>query len=165
MSEFEAFYRANVRLLYALAFSRTADPSQAEDLTQETFLRAWQHFDGLSGGAPRAQRAWLIRTLRNLAADAWRRESLLPTESLATANTATQPAEQLDLRLDLARALGELDDTGRDLVTMRYLQGMNSREIGEVLGMPQGTVRRRLAECRRSLAQRLSHWRGEDRQE
>ena len=49
MDEFEDFYRANVRLVHALMLSRTGDRSQAEDLTQDTFLRAWRSFGDLVG--------------------------------------------------------------------------------------------------------------------
>src|ERR1051326_2526497 len=73
---FQQFHHQYVRLVYALAISRTGgDRWQAEDLAQETFVRAWQHFDRLEGIPPAAQKAWLARTLRNLAIDSWRRRS------------------------------------------------------------------------------------------
>jgi RNA polymerase sigma-70 factor (ECF subfamily) len=158
MSDFEAFYREHVRLVYAVAYSRAHEASQAEDVTQETFLRAWRSFGQLAGFPPPAQRAWLMRTTRNLATDVWRRQSLEADALAREAQAAGANADGAELRMDLARALADLDPEDRELVTMRYLEEMNSREIGEVLGLPEGTVRRRLAECREALAQRLAQW-------
>src|SRR5207249_6145325 len=73
MSGFDVFYGDNVRLVYAMALARGVGPTCAEDLAQETFLRAWRHFELLCGMEPIARRAWLVRVLRNLAADDYRR--------------------------------------------------------------------------------------------
>ena len=153
MSEFESFYRVHLRLVRAVAVAHTADRDQAEDMTQETFLRAWRSFPHVSDLEPRAQRAWLCRTARNLAIDAWRRKRLDSAPAGASSG-----GELSDLRLDVARALAELDEGDRELVVMRYLEEMNSREIGEALGLPEGTVRRRLVRCRELLAGHLSQW-------
>ena len=152
------------RLRALLSGKRAVDPGDgggpvaaaavAEDLTQETFLRAWQHYSHVSQLPPPARRAWLVRTVRNLATDAWRRQTL--DEAAPSASPA--PEEPAELRLDVAQALAQLPPEDRDLVVMRYLEEMNSREIGEALGVPEGTVRRRLAECRERLAQHLSQW-------
>ncbi len=157
MSDFEDFYRMHAKLIWGLARSRTTSADQADDLTQETFLRAWQHFATLAPSEPLAQRAWLVRTLRNLATDAWRRQRV-EAQARAQAADLPEPRGHAELRLDVLRALATLAEDDRELVVMRYLAQMNSREIGRVLGVPEGTVRRRLAECRAALAQRLSQW-------
>jgi RNA polymerase sigma-70 factor (ECF subfamily) len=157
MSEFEAFYRDHVQLVYALARSRSADTGQAEDLTQDTFLRAWQHFELLAAAEPAARRAWLVRTLRNLAIDAWRRGHAA-SGGLERASADPEAEAGAELRVDLARALGRLEERDREMVVLRYLEGMNSREIGELMDLPEGTVRRRLSECRQALAQHLASW-------
>ncbi len=153
MEDFERFYREHVRLVLAIAAGRVAQAAAAEDLMQETFLRAWQHYSHVSLLPAPAQRAWLVRTVRNLATDAWRRQMLAEQTPADPA-----PEAQTELRLDVAQALAELAPEDRDLVVMRYVEEMNSREIGEALGVPEGTVRRRLAECRERLAPRLSQW-------
>ena len=159
MDDFETFYRKNVRLVHRLMLSRTGDIGQAEDLTQDTFLRAWRHFGILGDLEAPAQRAWLIRTARNLSVDAWRRRSL-DDGAPAALVPPVDDAALSELRLDVGQALAELDESDRELMIMRYLQEMNSREIGEALEMPEGTVRRRLARCRELLAQHLSQWAG-----
>jgi len=156
MNDFESFYRGNVQLVHALAVARLGDRWQAEDVVQETFLRAWQHFDVVSAAEPPAQRAWLLRTMRNLATDLWRRQAAFPVEALPTRRPSDGNAA--DLRMDTMSALMQLDETDREMVVMRYLEDMTSREIGEAMDLPEGTVRRRLAECRRVLATSLSQW-------
>jgi len=158
MDDLEAFYRGHVRLVYAMALAQDPDPTRAEDLTQETFLRAWRHTERLAIMDPPAQRAWLIRTLRHLAIDAWRRERAFPYEALAPGCPSLPPADRAALRLDVARALGALEETDRQIVLLRYVMEMNSREIGELLRMPEGTVRHRLMRCRGRLAEQLSAW-------
>ncbi len=154
MGDFEQFYRTHVRLVHALALSRTGEAESAEDVTQETFLRAWRSFGEVAPLAPPAQRAWLVRTARNLAIDLWRRRQL---ESHVVPDPPPE-ARPSDLRMDVAAALAELAEADRELVVMRYVEELNSREIGEVLGVPEGTVRRRLSRCRELLATRLSQW-------
>jgi len=164
MTAFEAFYRDNLRLVHAVALASARDSAKAEDLAQETFLRAWRNYPQLRGLAASAQRAWLLTTVRNLAADLWRRQ-VLETGAKALEATAALPEAPIDLsgartalRLDVLQALSALSASDQELVLLRYLQEMSSREIGAALGVPEGTVRRRLARCRALLAQRLAQW-------
>lgn len=156
MNDFEAFYRDNFRLVYALALARTVSQDLMDDLVQETFFRAWRHFDALSAQPPRAQRAWLAQTLRHLFVDHWRRDRLQRDAPAMPAAPSAQP--QIVLRLDVARALAGLEETDRTIVLARYFLEMNSREIGEMLDMPEGTVRHRLLHGRRYLAEKLAAW-------
>jgi RNA polymerase sigma-70 factor (ECF subfamily) len=158
MSDFEGFYRDHVQLVHGLALARTGAMEQAEDLTQDTFLRAWQHFALLSAADPITRRAWLVRTLRNLMVDAWRRRGRETAESLERPDPGPEAAERAELRVDLQRALSELGERDQEMVVLRYLDDRNSREIAAIVGVPEGTVRRRLADCRKLLAQQLSAW-------
>ena len=126
MEHFERFYRDNVRWVLAVAAGRAAGAVQAEDLTQETFLRAWQHYPVVSQLPLPAQRAWLVQTVRHLATDDWRRQ----VRNGGRPAVGDSPAEPVELRLDVDAALAELSPEDRDLVAMRYVEGMNSREIG-----------------------------------
>jgi len=159
MNAFDAFYREHIRLVYAMALARGVGPSLAEDLAQETFLRAWRHFGLLATLEPPARRAWLIRVLRNLAYDVRQRE-VLPIDIEAEPDRAAlDSGERAALRLDVARALSCLEEPDREIVVLRYFLELNSREIGEILALPEGSVRRRLMACRRQLRQRLLPWR------
>ncbi len=154
MRDFEEFYRSNVSMVYAVACCRAGEAAGAHDLTQETFLRAWREYARIRDRAPAAKRAWLLTTLRNLSTDLWRRHELERWTPAAPISLPGQP----DLRIDVLRALSELSDVDRELAVLRFLLDMNSREIGEALDMPEGTVRRRLAGCRKQLAVRLGSW-------
>jgi len=165
MNDLEAFYRDNVRLVYAMALGQTGNAADAEDLTQETFLRAWRHFRVLATLAKASQRAWLVRTMRHLAIDAWRRQSSCPVVPLDEAFAVPEPGERRELRADVTRALSQLSPEDRVIVILRYFLEMTSREIGEMLQMPESTVRHRLMQCRSRLAERLAAWKpGGDRE-
>jgi RNA polymerase sigma-70 factor (ECF subfamily) len=157
MDAFERFYRDNLRLVYAVATARLNDPSQVEDLVQDAFFRAWRHFHRIASLPAPAQRAWLVRTVRNLVTDQWR-AARHTVPAAAHAEPARPLAERIALRLDVARALVTLAEQDRQIVVLRYGLEMNSREIGELLQMPDGTVRFRLQQCRAALAERLASW-------
>lgn len=151
MDDFEGFYRANLALVYKVASARGADPDAAEDLAQETFYRAWRALEKLQLLPAIAQRAWLVQTVGNLAIDRWRQSR--PAEAWETApEPRHDPTASIAQRLDLAHALSQLADDDRTLLLLRYVAGMNSREIGLALEIPEGTVRSKLARGRKALA-------------
>jgi RNA polymerase sigma-70 factor (ECF subfamily) len=157
---FNAFYQQHLPLVFATALARCQNRAQAEDLAQETLLRAWRHFDMLRQRDVNAQRAWLLRTLRHRAIEAWRHqrpERLECAENVDFAEDGTPSA----LRLDVIAALGQLTPADREVVVLRYFLDLSSRDIAEVTGLPDGTVRRRLAQCRTRLAACLADWRDE----
>jgi|SRR5579871_2851124 len=156
MDAFETFYREHVRLVFAVAVARHTDTALAEDLTQETFFRAWRHFPRLAVLPPQAQQAWLVRTVRNLAIDHWRSARHGVLVELPPADRPL--AERIALRVDVAHALDRLEEQDRQIVVLRYCLGISSREIGDLLQMAEGTVRFRLQKARRLLAERLAVW-------
>lgn len=160
--EFEQFYRENVWLVYATAMAQTANSAAAEDLTQETFLRAWNNLALLRPMAPPMRRSWLLRTVRNATIDTFRQESRREAREIADRDSVTSKADTSStvsvLRVDIARALAGLRVTDREIIVLRYFGELNSREIGETLGIPEGTVRQRLTECRRILSELLAPW-------
>jgi len=119
------------------------DPHWAEDLVQDTFVRAMGHLDLLGTLKPYQQRAWLYRTLKNLFLDGLnarqRQQELL--DQLAREPGTSPSLEDLVLSPDPFALVSE---RFRDVVVQRYVLGMNSREIGEALGIPAATVRSRL---------------------
>ena len=112
----------------------TQNESAAEDLVQE--------------GMDLAQgRAWLYRTVRNLFVDRFRRE-----RREAVMAELPEEARYTDYgELENAQLLSGLPEEERILFTMRYLEGYNSRELGELFGIPPATVRMRLASARKHL--------------
>ena len=119
------------------------DPHWAEDLVQDTFVRAMGHLDLLGALKPYQQRAWLYRTLKNLFLDglnARQRQQEL-VDQLAREPGTSPSLEDLVLSPD---PFALVPERFRDVVVQRYVLGMNSREIGEALGIPAATVRSRL---------------------
>jgi RNA polymerase sigma-70 factor (ECF subfamily) len=157
----EAFERHR-HAIHAFLLGRTSDPEAARDLVQETFLRLWRtpHVYELDDDA---QRAWLHTVARNLVVDryraeATRRAALTAVRTAAQEEAEPDAADRVVARDDLARldeAVAALDEEHRVVLSMSVVAGMSSREIGEALGLPPGTVRARLHEARKRLRRTL----------
>jgi RNA polymerase sigma-70 factor, ECF subfamily len=144
----------------------TGDSTEAQDLTQETFLRAFRSFDTFQPGSN--CRAWLFRIAYNLACNDHRRRRRMPrveqvgkdSDLLAElASDAPGPEEQVLRLLDgeaLHRALAELPDRFRDAVILVEIHGLSCAEAGEVMGTPRGTVLSRLHRARGRLRRLLA---------
>lgn len=121
----------------------TRDPHWADDLVQETFIRAMDHLDLLGQLEPYQRRAWLYRTLKNLFLDIARthqRQEALVEQMAQDIPVAGYLAHEVisPSPFDL------VPEKYRELVEKRYVLGMTSQEIGEELGIPAATVRSRL---------------------
>ena len=125
---------------YATSLARDAD--RAEDLVQETFIRAMAHLPLLNRLKPYQRRAWLYRVLKNRFIDEQRarlREQAL-MEQLAQ---DTEGFSASTVALSLAW-FDQIPERYRDVLYKRYLLAMTSKEIGRELGVPAATVRSRL---------------------
>lgn len=149
-----------VRLLYQehaaplLAFVQRlldGDRSLAEDLVQETLLRAWRHAGEL---APDRVRPWLFTTARRLVIDAYRARSARPAEvSLDTLKNAVS-ADAIDAALNAAvvmDALSALTPAHRAVLVDAVYRGRTTSEIAVERGLPPGTVRSRVYYALRAL--------------
>ena len=126
---------------YALRLVRDWD--QADDLVQETFIRAMAHLELLGQLNAYQRRAWLYRVLKNLfldAQDTRRREQALVEQLTQEAQFVRNPWMEI-MSADLFERIPE---RYRELLQKRYLLGMTSEEIGRELGIPAATVRSRL---------------------
>ena len=142
-----AFYRDLLAYCQAMAKSR----SSAEDLVQETYLRALTHREDVETLSRGQCRSWLYRTARNVYIDQLRklsRETPEEEDKLAQA-----PFEEDLTRAAVLQLVGRLPDTERALFSMRYFEGYNARELGEIFALPAATVRSRLASAKRRLRQ------------
>ncbi|MCY3554302.1 MAG: RNA polymerase sigma factor [Gemmatimonadetes bacterium] len=145
----------------------TRDKDQADDLFQETFIRAMKHMGLLGSLSPPRRRAWLYRTMGNLFVDRTRarqREAtfldrwlrLAQEESSSTAGLESRPDGHSGMTVTVAEIMKHVPEKHRDLVHMRFVLGLTSREISERTGVPAGTVRFRLHEAIRKLRARIS---------
>lgn len=142
-----------------------ADEQAAEDLVQETYLRAWKYFDTFDPATN--CRAWLLRILRNVWADRWRRPRLeIPfggKEGETIEPYYDWEGEFLGQQLsaDVERALAELPVEYRWAVLLADVEELSYQEIAGVMGCPIGTVMSRINRGRRMLARLLRRPAGE----
>ncbi len=168
--EFEQEALVHLDTLYASAFRFTRNPSDAEDLVQETVLRAFRFYDRFEAGSN--MRAWLLRILTNTFINRYRRKvmekGVLEDEksygvsdhcvSHAAMRMLTDPVESAQRRLILAEIQHALDNLSEDyrlIVLLADVEELSYREIAEVMGCPIGTVMSRLFRARKMLQQHL----------
>ena len=155
--------------LYRTAFRLSGNKLQAEDLVQETYLRAWRSRSQLQSAS--GVQPWLFRILRTTFVDQLRRESSRPKlvmdieKMLSAHQQLSAPAivdvkdrAQLDELLDqeVVRAIAELPDEERLALLFRAVGNLRYREISEALECPIGTVMSRLHRAKRWLRVRLA---------
>ena len=147
-AEFSELYRAHLRDVYSYAYYRVGDHHDAEDLTEQTFLQAYRHFERAqreSEGRP--LRPWLIRIAHNLAANLYRDRSRKPASPIdeTTSIVAPHTTEQLvEGREELEHVLAGvrlLPDDRREALIMRFALGMDNREIARALGRSDGATK------------------------
>lgn len=156
--EFERKAMPHLRILYGVA-RQMADPQVAEDLVQETYLRAWKYFESFD---PETNpRAWLFRILRNVWLDRCHKSRLefpLPDESGGAVEPyydwegdylAAEFSEEMD------RALSALPDEYRWAVLLADVEEFSYQEIAGIMQCPIGTVMSRINRGRRMLARQL----------
>jgi RNA polymerase sigma-70 factor (ECF subfamily) len=153
---FESETLPHLRALYGTACRLTRSREDAEDLVQETYLRAMRSFDRYTPGTN--ARAWLFTILHRARVDALRRQGRTPTTVELEADGPGAPAVQ-DPALaplgGLERALQELPESLRSAVLLRDVEGFSYREIADILEVPLGTVMSRLHRGRAALRQSL----------
>jgi RNA polymerase sigma-70 factor, ECF subfamily len=147
-AEFTALYRAHLRDVYSYAYYRIGNHHDAEDLTEQTFLQAWRHFERARREADgRPLRPWLIRIAHNLAANYYRDRARRPQTALEDAAVVSAPheTEQLVEGREELRAVLEgvaaLPDDRREALIMRFALGMDNREIARALGRSEGATK------------------------
>ncbi|GAC1324782.1 MAG: sigma-70 family RNA polymerase sigma factor [Thermoleophilaceae bacterium] len=147
-SDFSDLYRAHLRDVYSYSYYRTGNHHDAEDLTEQTFLQAYRHFERAqaeSNGRP--LRPWLIRIAHNLAANYYRDRSRRPQTRLEDAAVLSSPHDTVALvegRAELEAVLAgvaSLPDDRREALIMRFALDMDNREIARTLGRSEGATK------------------------
>lgn len=175
---FEELLRAQRNRVFSYACYVLGDREDAEDVTQEAFVRVWERCPAADG---EGALAWLRRTLRNLCIDVRRRRGRWRPKQVDIASVAprelaqTSPGIDFDPELRLVRgerqkallgALGELPEETRELVWLHYFEGLTYREIARIVDSKPTTVKVRVhrarRELRRTLAERLNDGRDDD---
>lgn len=171
--------RTQHRKVYGICYRFTGSPSEAEDCTQEVFLKMYRvirSFDPARGGFS----TWLTTLTRNLLVDQYRRgrndrvtdsldepaggEEDAPTKLdrlQGGGRTQEQHVSGLELRAQVQMALKQVSPELREAVILRDIEDMDYKDIAEVLGVPQGTVKSRISRGRAELARLLKRIEGQ----
>jgi len=158
------------RAVYRVAYGLTRNPNDADDLAQETFLRAYQAIDRFRAGEPLYP--WLSRITVNLAYSLFRRRKRRPESALEPMLEAGRqwaaeddPAED-SARHERERLLGEcfeqISEEHRAVLVLRVVEEMSYDEIARTLSIPMGTVMSRLSRARAELKTRMKARTGEN---
>lgn len=175
----EALVRSQQRRVYALCYRFTGSPTEAEDLTQEVFLKVYRNLRSFDPGRA-SFGVWLTTLTRNLLVDHYRRSRMERlSESLDQSSTGEDDgptrAERLadprggqekhvagvELRAKIQAALTKVSPELREAVILRDLEDMDYKDIAETLCIPQGTVKSRISRGRAELARLLKGMEGQ----
>jgi len=140
------------RTVHVIARRMTTNLTDAQDLTQESFLRAYQHLDRLRDAA--AFGGWLSGIVRTTGLELARRGRIretVPIDPDRRTGPEEHSAENAEIAEAIDAAFATLSEEARLIVTMRLVEGWNSRLIAERLGKAHGTVRSILCRSRRLL--------------
>jgi RNA polymerase sigma-70 factor (ECF subfamily) len=145
---FTELYRRHLRDVYSYSYYRVGNHHDAEDLTEQTFLQAYRHFERAmreSNGRP--LRPWLIRIAHNLAANFYRDRARKPEAAIEDAGLISAPhttetlVEGREELKNILEGVNQLPDDRREALIMRFALGMDNREIARALGRTDGATK------------------------
>ncbi len=160
--DFTELYRSHLRDVYSYAYYRIGNHHDAEDLTEQTFLQAYRHFERAqreSDGRP--LRPWLIRIAHNLAANYYRDRSRRPQTQLEDAAVISAPhlteklVEGREEVHEVLEGVSKLPDDRREALIMRFALDMDNREIARALGRSEGATKVLIHRAIRQLEESL----------
>jgi RNA polymerase sigma-70 factor (ECF subfamily) len=161
---FEPLYRKYVAHIYSLALYETRDPHAAEDITEAVFLKALDalpRFREQGEGEESTFKVWLYAIARNVVANERRRERRHPQDPIELAlelRAPDDPAAAAETRVEAQRAweaVMELSPERRQALVLRFVNELSAREIGEIMGRSEGSVRVLIHRALQSVRARL----------
>jgi RNA polymerase sigma-70 factor (ECF subfamily) len=174
-SKFEGLVAPLLDSMYRTALRMTRNTDDAEDLVQETCLKAFRYFDRFEEGSN--IKAWLFKILTNLFINRYRKQAKEPKRveydesedfylwsQMVKAGAVSEhhgPEKDLFDRMlggDVTRAIDELPEDFRIVVVMAFIEGLSYEEIAAALDVPMGTVKSRLHRGRKMLQKSLYHY-------
>jgi len=163
---FEELVLSNQKNVYNLALKMTKNEEDAQDISQEAFIKAYNQLEAFRGDSKFS--VWLYRLTYNLCIDFLRKKPKAQVISLSAQQEESGdsfeieipdlrelPADSVfrkELQTEIAQSIDELSQGHREIIVMREINDMSYTEIAETLGISEGTVKSRLARARLSLA-------------
>ena len=161
---FELLVTAYEKNVYNVALQMTGNREDAQDMTQEAFIKAYNSLSGFRGDSRFS--SWLYRIVSNVCLDYKRKQSRRPASSLTVeddegeeqqldvADESQSPEALLERKLTreaVRKGLRQLPDEQRQILLLREIQGLSYEEIGEVMDLEAGTVKSRIFRARKKL--------------
>ena len=149
----EELYENHYKELVAYGTRMSGSKELAEDLVQETFVKALMNTEIVADLSHSKQRAWLFRTFKNLFVDRYRRAV---QEREYEQNGQPEYIEDQGMQeVENAMLLQSISPQDRAIFQLRYLDGYSAEEISQMMNLPPGTIRSKLSRCRKFLNQNL----------
>ncbi len=159
---FAALIERHRTVLFGTAYLMTRDRQMAEDAVQEALVKMWQHIGSLRN--PAGLKAWLVSIVVNEVRQLARRRTVatLTLEELPDppGDDGAATTAGVEIRQDLARAVGMLPTDQREVVVLRFFSELTVPEIAEATGWRQGTVKSRLSRAMDKLGEMLRGYEG-----
>ena len=152
---FEELYEKYANDVLRVSYFYLGDRQQAEDVTQDVFVRLLTHAPELEAGR---EKAWLLKVALNRCRDLWRGSWVKRVVLGSPAMELTPAPDQMDDRLEkqeLMAAIRRLPADFRDVILLHYYQGYGISEMAELLRVPEGTISSRLSRGRKKLEEIL----------
>lgn len=155
--EFLAAYDAHADSIFRFAFAKTSDKTLADDIVQETFLRAWDSV--VRGAQVRLWKPYVFQIAYRLIIDSYRKRSMESLDKLSE-----EGFEAVDEHTDIPqsaevghvrRTIAELPDHYRDVILLRFVEGLSPKDIARVTGLSHNVVSVRIHRGIRELRTRL----------
>jgi len=161
--QFSKIYDQYISRIYRFVFLRVNSRDIAQDLTSETFTRAWDKFKDNSGPKVKNWLGFLYQIARNLVTDFYREKGKVQIISASYAPTLTDPGIGLEEKAFLSSeadqikaVLSKLGEEQQEVIIWRYLEGLSNKEIAKILDKPEGTVRVIIHRALETLRKELS---------
>ncbi|MGI9613140.1 MAG: RNA polymerase sigma factor [Acidimicrobiales bacterium] len=149
--------------VYRLAMSIVRDNALAEDIAQDTMVKAWLALPTLRSDT--SLRSWVLRIAHNTAISTLRTRRAVVVDPQEMPDQSTVPERSVENRVqggevmnEFVAALDDLDDLSRSIVVLREVEDLSYDEIADVLNIPLPTVKTRLLRSRRKLGSALREW-------
>ena len=164
---FGELYKEYVDAIYRYVYFRVGSQAEAEDLTDEVFVRAWEALPEFQPNASYSFSAWLYRIAHNLVVDTYRRRSPVTfSREELDKNRTRLPSVEEEAQIrheasNLVEAVQNLSDLEQDVIVLRFVEGLSHREVAEIIGKSESASRviqhRALAALRRILVRQEKH--------
>lgn len=157
---FAEIVRRHQGFVYGACMRVVKNPALAEDVAQETFLRAWRGLGDFRGDSQ--VRSWLYRIAYNLSLNAVTRAREVPTDTIPERVAATGPAQaavNAEMGEAFRTAVAQLPEDLREPLVLREVDHLSYEEISQRLDLPLNTVRTRIFRARKTIQKQMGEWR------